>query len=181
VAHDLPYDSSRPADRQERYRKVAADWASLFDPAVGWIANASNFCALLHAGFGWWWVGFYRVRYSDQTLVLGPFQGPVACTTITKGKGVCGTAWVRNEPLIVPDVDQFPGHIACSSLSRSELVIPLHAMGHVVAVLDLDSLEINDFTDQDIEALRPMLQLLQSAWPAAPGEGSPASGEGSRD
>jgi len=172
MAHDLHYDLTPNIDRAERYPQIARDWSSLFDPHAGWTANASNFCALLRAGFGWWWVGFYRVSWADQMLELGPFQGPVACTRIPKGKGVCGRAWELDEPLVVPDVEQFPGHIACSSLSRSELVIPLHAKGQVVAVLDLDSLEINDFSDLDINALRPMLQVLQSAWPASPGEGS---------
>ncbi|MFM7747683.1 MAG: GAF domain-containing protein, partial [Bacteroidota bacterium] len=108
--------------------------------------------------------GFYRVRNEDSTLVLGPFQGPVACTRIPKGKGVCGTAWERNQPLVVPDVEQFPGHIACSSLSQSELVIPVHANGEVVGVLDLDSVKLNDFGPQDLESLIPMLDLLQSVW-----------------
>ncbi|MBM3936073.1 MAG: GAF domain-containing protein [Sphingomonadales bacterium] len=173
MSYDLNYDQTQPLDRVARYRQMAVDWASLFDPNAGWTANAANFCALLVAGFGWWWVGFYRVRRGDQTLVLGPFQGTVACTTIPKGKGVCGTAWERDEPLMVPDVDQFSGHIACSSLSRSELVIPLHSMGEVVAVLDLDSVEINDFGHEDIEALIPMLQLLQSAWTTSSGEEFP--------
>lgn len=102
----------------------------------------------------------------------------MACTTIAKGKGVCGTAWDRNQAVVVPDVDQFPGHIACSSLSRSELVIPLHANGHVVAVLDVDSLQINDFSDMDIEALRPMLQVLQSAWRGCGDDGRRAEDSG---
>jgi GAF domain-containing protein len=169
MVHDLTYDPPRPLNRSERYRQISRDWDYLFDPKVDWTANAANFCALLRAGFGWWWVGFYRVRHRDQTLVLGPFQGPVACTIIPKGKGVCGAAWERNEPLIVPDVDLFPGHIACSSLSRSELVIPLHALVNgiheVVAVLDLDSKEISDFAQEDIHELRPMIHLLQSVWP----------------
>ncbi len=165
MAHNLQYDLNEPLNRAERYPQIAHDWASLFDTNAGWTANAANFCALLTAGFGWWWVGFYRVRSADSTLILGPFQGPVACTTIAKGRGVCGTAWDRDLPMIVPDVDQFPGHIACSSSSRSELVIPLHAMGEVVAVLDLDSVRLNDFGPQDLEALLPMLELLQSAWP----------------
>ncbi|MBM3446903.1 MAG: GAF domain-containing protein [Bacteroidetes bacterium] len=165
MAHDLYYEITPTINRAERYPQIARDWSSLFDPLAGWTANAANLCALLTAGFGWWWVGFYRVRNEDSTLVLGPFQGPVACTRIPKGKGVCGTAWERNQPLVVPDVEQFPGHIACSSLSRSELVIPVHANGEVVGVLDLDSVKLNDFGPQDLEALIPMLNLLQSVWP----------------
>ena len=165
MAHDLHYELSPTINREERYSQIARDWYSLFDPLVGWTANAANFCALLTAGFGWWWVGFYRVRKEDSALILGPFQGPVACTRIPKGKGVCGTAWESNQPMVVPDVDQFPGHIACSSLSRSELVIPVHANGEVVGVLDLDSVKLNDFGPLDLEALTPMLDLLQSVWP----------------
>ena len=111
-------------------------------------ANMSNVAAVLHMTFGFWWTGFYRV--SGDELVLGPFQGPVACTRIGFGRGVCGTAWKEAKTVIVPDVEKFPGHIACSSESRSEIVVPVMASGRVVAVLDIDSIDYAafDMTDQ---------------------------------
>lgn len=116
------------------------------------IANLSNITAALRETFGFFWIGFYLVKGDE--LVLGPFQGPIACTRIRKGKGVCGSAWEQKETLIVPDVDLFPGHIACSSLSRSEIVVPLvDSAGNVWAVLDVDSTELNEFGEVDKEAL----------------------------
>lgn len=164
MAHDLPYDGKRPQERSQRYADLWRDWEALKDPAAGWLANAANLVALLHQGLGFWWTGFYVFRESDQTLVLGPFQGPVACTRIAMGRGVCGASLVRKEPVIVPDVDAFPGHIACSSLSRSELVMPLWHGGLVVGVLDLDSQELGDFGEADVKALQPFLDSLQEFW-----------------
>jgi L-methionine (R)-S-oxide reductase len=126
------------------------------------VANMANVAAALHQAFGWHWVGFYRVV--GEELVLGPFQGPVACTRIPKGKGVCGTAWSSNSTIVVPDVEQFPGHIACSALSRSEIVVPVRsADGRVIAVLDVDSTVLNDFTNIDGEGLEDVCSLLENA------------------
>ena len=127
------------------------------------IANMANVSAILKEAFGFWWVGFYIVKATDagEELVLGPFQGPLACTRIKKGRGVCGTAWDREETIIVPDVEQFPGHIACSSLSRSEIVVPVFSpCGNVMAVLDIDSEHLATFDVTDKEWLEKMLQNL---------------------
>ena len=130
------------------------------------IANMANVSAILKEAFGFWWVGFYIVKATDagEELVLGPFQGPLACTRIKKGRGVCGTAWVREETIIVPDVEQFPGHIACSSLSRSEIVVPVFAPGgNVMAVLDIDSEHLATFDVTDKEWLEKMLTQIKFA------------------
>lgn len=136
------------------YRQVEAIVSKESDP----IANMANVAALLHESFGWWWTGFYRV--DGGTLVLGPFQGPVACTRITFGRGVCGTAWERRETIVVPDVEQFPGHIACSALSRSEIVVPVFKDGEVVGVLDIDSKELSAFDRRDAFWLEKIVALL---------------------
>jgi len=122
------------------------------------IANMANVAAALKEQFGWLWVGFYLVK--NDELVLGPFQGPVACTRIQKGRGVCGKAWEQAETLIVPDVEQFPGHIACSSLSKSEIVIPIFVNGIVVGVLDVDSVELSAFDATDQLYLEEVVGLL---------------------
>ena len=130
------------------------------------IANMANVSAILKEAFGFWWVGFYIVKATDagEELVLGPFQGPLACTRIKKGRGVCGTAWDREETIIVPDVEQFPGHIACSSLSRSEIVVPVFAPGgNVMAVLDIDSEHLATFDVTDKEWLEKMLSQIKFA------------------
>lgn len=124
------------------------------------IANMANMAALLHEEFGFWWTGFYRVEQESDQLVLGPFQGPVACTRISFGKGVCGTAWERAETVIVPDVHQFPGHIACSSASNSEIVVPVFQGKKVIAVLDIDSTEFNTFDQTDKEWLEKIVTLI---------------------
>ncbi len=111
------------------------------------VANMANVAAMIHETFRFWWTGFYRVI--DDQLVLGPFQGPLACTRIRRGRGVCGTAWAEGQTQVVPDVDQFPGHIACSSASRSEIVVPLWRDGQVIGVLDIDSADLNTFDDVD--------------------------------
>ena len=130
------------------------------------IANMANVSAILKEAFGFWWVGFYIVKATDagEELVLGPFQGPLACTRIKKGRGVCGTAWDKGETIIVPDVEQFPGHIACSSLSRSEIVVPVFAPGgNVMAVLDIDSEHLATFDVTDKEWLEKMLSQIKFA------------------
>ena len=123
------------------------------------IARMSNMAALLHFEFGFWWTGFYRVVSADE-LVLGPFQGPVACTRIKKGRGVCGTSWREERTLVVPDVEQFPGHIACSSESRSEIVVPCRKCGQIVAVLDIDSKELATFDEIDRDYLEQIVSML---------------------
>jgi len=119
------------------------------------IANLGNVAAALKEQFGWFWVGFYLVK--EDELVLGPFQGPVACTRIRKGKGVCGTSWEQAQTIIVPDVEKFPGHIACSSLSRSEIVVPLLRNGEVIGVLDVDSADYNQFDETDQKYLEQIV------------------------
>ena len=123
------------------------------------IANMANIAAMLHATFGFWWTGFYRVV--GKELVLGPFQGPLACSRIAYGRGVCGTAWKEQRTQVVPDVEQFPGHIACSSASKSEIVVPLFKEGKVVAVLDIDSEQFATFDDTDKLWLERIVELLQ--------------------
>lgn len=122
------------------------------------IANMANVASMIHETFGFWWTGFYRVI--DDQLVLGPFQGPMACTRIRRGRGVCGTAWSEGQTQVVPDVDQFPGHIACSSASRSEIVVPLWRDGQVIGVLDIDSAELNTFDDVDRLWLEKVAAIL---------------------
>ena len=131
---------------------------SLLEGETDMTANMANICALLHREFGFWWTGFYIVR--DNQLVLGPFQGPVACTRIGFGKGVCGTSWERKETIVVPDVHEFPGHIACSSLSQSEIVVPMFRNDEVYAVLDIDSKNLSTFDEIDKDWLERIVTLL---------------------
>lgn len=133
--------------KEERYQALIPQIKALMSGETDAIANLGNCCAALKDVFGFFWVGFYLVK--NEGLVLGPFQGPVACTRIAKGKGVCGACWASERSIIVPDVDAFPGHIACSSLSKSEIVIPLLHNGKVVAVLDVDSDELAAFDQTD--------------------------------
>ena len=133
--------------KEELYQNLFPQIKSIVEDEKDTIANMANISACLYETFRFWWVGFYRV-VGDE-LVLGPFQGPVACTRIRKGRGVCGTSWQREETIIVPDVDQFPGHIACSSASRSEIVVPVFHNGKVTAVLDIDSELLNTFDNTD--------------------------------
>lgn len=121
-------------------------------------ANMANLSAMIHREFGFWWTGFYRV--CNEELVLGPFQGPIACTRIAYGKGVCGTAWKRQETIVVPDVEEFPGHIACSSESRSEIVVPVWRDDKVIAVLDIDSEKLGTFDETDKVWLEKIVRLL---------------------
>ena len=145
--------------KAQQYDLLALQLKALLEGETDPVAKMANMAAVLHAEFGFWWTGFYRV--SGEELILGPFQGPVACMHIPFGKGVCGTAWARNGTVVVPDVEQFPGHIACSSASRSEIVVPVHdPHGAVVAVLDIDSDRLGTFDDVDKEALERLVKLL---------------------
>ena len=144
--------------KTEQYRALLPQIKALVEGESDRVANLANIVAALHQQFGWLWVGFYLVK--DGELVVGPFQGPVACTRISKGRGVCGTSWKEARTLIVPDVEKFPGHIACSSLSRSEIVVPVFERGEVVGVLDADSAELNEFDDDD----RRWLEELVGDW-----------------
>ena len=137
--------------KEERYATLLPQLQSLVEGESDMIANMANVAACLMDTFHFWWVGFYRVI--DEVLVLGPFQGPLACTRIKRGKGVCGTAWDKAETIVVADVDKFPGHIACSSLSRSEIVVPIIKDDEVIAVLDIDSEHLNTFDAIDKEWL----------------------------
>ena len=141
------------------YDLVLRQLEALLEGETDPIAKMANVAAVLHESFGFWWTGFYRVI--GEGLILGPFQGPVACMHIPFGRGVCGTAWKRNETVVVPDVEAFPGHIACSSASRSEIVVPVHgADGTVVAVLDIDSDRLGTFDEVDAKALGQIVCLL---------------------
>lgn len=152
------------ADRATRYQELLPQLSALIESESDLIANLANTAAVLREAFGFFWVGFYLVK-SDE-LVLGPFQGPLACTRIRKGKGVCGSSWEHAQTLLVPDVDAFPGHIACSSASRSEIVVPVLVNKNVVAVLDVDSDQLNDFSETDQRYLEELCALLAKNWPA---------------
>lgn len=157
MAEDLYVSGGTKA---ERYTVLFPQVESLLHSETDEVANLANMAAALKETFGFFWVGFYRV--SGDELVLGPFQGPVACTRIHKGRGVCGTAWQEARTLVVPDVDAFPGHIACSSLSRSEIVVPLtDDAGKVWGVLDVDSNELNAFDEVDARFLEDVGRLLR--------------------
>ena len=145
-------------NKNERYSVLYSQIRSLLDSESDLIANMANVSSMIHRTFGFWWTGFYIVK--DGQLVLGPFQGPLACTRINYGKGVCGTSWERKMTVIVPDVELFPGHIACSSLSRSEIVVPIFRGDDVYAVLDIDSKELSTFDETDKEWLEKITKLL---------------------
>ena len=144
--------------KEEQYESLLPQIKALIEGETDLIANLANLVAALKEQFNWLWVGFYLVK--NDELVLGPFQGPVACTRIKKGKGVCGTSWAMAETLIVPDVEKFPGHIACSSLSRSEIVIPIIRNDKVVAVLDADSIQLNQYDNTDQKYLQQIIDLI---------------------
>lgn len=133
--------------KQQAYEALLPQIKAVLEGETDTIARMANVAAMLHETFGFWWTGFYRVL--GEQLVLGPFQGPLACMRIAYGRGVCGTAWQRGESIVVPDVEQFPGHIACSAQSRSEIVVPLIREGRVVAVLDIDSAQLATFDQTD--------------------------------
>lgn len=144
--------------REEQYIALVPQVKGLLEGETNLVANLANIAAALKEQFGWFWVGFYLV--SGNELVLGPFQGPVACTRIKKGRGVCGSSWEQEKTLIVPDVEKFPGHIACSSLSRSEIVVPLSKGGVIYGVLDVDSELLDQFTITDQYYLEIILALI---------------------
>ncbi len=145
--------------KAERYETLTLQLKPLVESEADVIANMANISAALKEVFGFFWVGFYIVR--EQQLVLGPFQGPVACTRIRYGKGVCGTAWKEQQPILVPDVDEFPGHIACCSLSKSEIVVPVFHHGKIAAVLDVDSEFLNHFDETDEKYLSEIAGWLK--------------------
>ncbi|MGN6418469.1 MAG: GAF domain-containing protein [Pseudobacter sp.] len=147
--------------KEEQYQALLPQIRGLLEGEADLIANLANIAGALKEQFGWLWVGFYIVR--EEELVLGPFQGPVACTRIRYGKGVCGTSWKEAATLIVPDVEQFPGHIACSSLSKSEIVVPVIRDKIVKAVLDVDSTALNEFDAIDQRYLEAIIALI--SWP----------------
>lgn len=144
--------------KEEQYQALVPQIKGLLTGEDDLIANMANVVAALKEQFGWFWVGFYVVKNGE--LVLAPFQGPVACTRIQKGRGVCGTSWQEASILIVPDVEKFPGHIACSSLSRSEIVVPVKRNDEVVAVLDVDSDALDAFDDTDKRYLEEIVMLI---------------------
>jgi GAF domain-containing protein len=146
--------------KQAKYEALLPQIFALTESESSWIANLANTSAALKETFEFFWVGFYLVD-GDQ-LVLGPFQGPVACTRIAFGKGVCGASWSQERAILVPDVDAFPGHIACSSLSRSEVVLPLMKEGEVIGVLDVDSDQLNEFDEVDVKFLTELCTWLVS-------------------
>lgn len=151
--------------KTENYQLLVEQIQSLIEGESDAVAVMANVAAAIHEAMGFWWTGFYRVMpkagSDDNELVLGPFQGPVACMHIPFGKGVCGTAWERRQTIVVPDVELFPGHIACSSLSRSEIVVPvIAASGEVVAVLDIDSRELSTFDDTDSQYLETICSYI---------------------
>lgn len=144
--------------KEENYLNILSQIEALVYQENDLIANMANIAAILKAQFNWLWVGFYIVKNNE--LVLGPFQGPIACTRITKGRGVCGTCWQEQKTIIVPDVEKFPGHIACSSISKSEIVVPISKEGEIVAVLDVDSDFINTFDETDKRFLEKIVPLV---------------------
>jgi len=149
--------------KEEKYQLLLQQVEALAQGEDDMVSLMANVSAAIHQEMGFFWTGFYRVV--GQELRLGPFQGPVACTRIGYGRGVCGTAWQRRATIVVPDVEQFPGHIACSSLSRSEIVVPVsNDKGDIVAVLDIDSTELNTFDDTDAQCLERICKVFEGVW-----------------
>ena len=144
--------------KEEQYEALIPQIAALVEGENDFVANLANIAAALKEQFQWLWVGFYIVK--ENELVVGPFQGPPACTRIKKGRGVCGTCWAENRTIIVPDVEKFPGHIACSSLSRSEIVIPLRKDNEFVGLLDVDSAQLSAFDNTDQQCLEQIVTLI---------------------
>lgn len=159
MAEDL---SIIKGDKQEQYKSLIPQIKALLEGETDLVANLANIAAALKEQFGWFWVGFYWVK--NDELVLGPFQGPVACTRIRKGRGVCGTSWAEAKTLIVPDVEKFPGHIACSSLSKSEIVVPVIRNGTVLGVLDVDASELDQFDEVDQRYLEEIVGFVNGEW-----------------
>ena len=158
-APDTGKEDASAKIKKDKYDLAYKQVEALVEGEEDTIAIMSNVAAILHNTFGFWWTGFYIVR--GDVLVLGPFQGPVACSRIPFGRGVCGTAWQRKESIVVPDVEEFPGHIACSSQSRSEIVVPIFRNEEVIAVLDIDSRKLNAFDEIDREGLERIMGLIQ--------------------
>ena len=151
------------SEKEQKYGQLIKEAAALLDGESDLVANMANLAALIHETMGFWWTGFYIVRTDKdgkEQLFLGPFQGPIACTRIAFGRGVCGTSWQRRETVVVPDVEKFPGHIACSSQSRSEIVVPVFNDNKVSAVLDIDSRYLNTFDETDAHYLEQIVKLL---------------------
>jgi GAF domain-containing protein len=155
MAEDL---NIQTGTKQEQYEALIPQIAGLLQGENNLIANLANISAALKEQFNWWWVGFYWIH--EDELVLGPFQGPVACTRIKKGRGVCGSAWEKGATIIVDDVEKFPGHIACSSASKSEIVLPVFDKGNIVGVLDVDSAHLSDFDEIDQLYLEKIVGLI---------------------
>ncbi|MBW0176811.1 GAF domain-containing protein [Sediminibacterium sp.] len=159
MAEDL---SIIKGDKEAQYVSLIPQIKALLEGETDLVANLANIAAALKEQFGWFWVGFYWVK--NDELVLGPFQGPVACTRIRKRRGVCGTSWAEAKTLIVPDVEKFPGHIACSSLSKSEIVVPIIRNGEVLGVLDVDASELDQFDEVDQRYLEEIVKLVSGEW-----------------
>src|SRR5215204_7698956 len=155
MAEDL---SISKGTKQEQYEALLPQLKGLLEGETDLVANLANITGALKEQFNWLWIGFYLVKGDE--LVLGPFQGPVACTRIRKGRGVCGSSWARAETLIVPDVEKFPGHIACSSASRSEIVVPMIRNNKVIGVLDADSINLKQYDDIDQKYLQQIIELI---------------------
>ncbi|MFW1908634.1 GAF domain-containing protein [Acinetobacter ursingii] len=151
--------SLQQGNKAEQYQSLIPQIQAIVADESDVIANLANICAALKQQFNWFWIGFYLVK--DNELVLGPFQGPIACTRIAKGRGVCGTAWQQQNVMIVPDVEQFPGHIACSSDSKSEIVLPVMKQNKCVAVLDIDSDTLDSFDEVDAEYLKHIVAIVE--------------------
>lgn len=156
MAEDLIIN--RNSDKQAQYQSLIPQIKALIDTETDLVANLANIAAALKEQFQWFWIGFYLVKGDE--LVLGPFQGPVACTRIKKGRGVCGASWQQNKTLIVPDVEAFPGHIACASASKSEIVLPLYRKNEIIGVLDVDSEYLAHFDDVDGIYLEQIINFL---------------------
>lgn len=157
MAEELIIDNQ--ATKEEKYQSLIPQIEALVTGEPDLTANLANIASALKYGMGFFWVGFYLVK--DDELVLGPFQGPIACTRIRKGKGVCGTSWVKAETVLVPNVDEFPGHIACSSDSKSEIVLPAFKDGEVALILDVDSDQLNDFDSVDQQYLERLMRIVE--------------------
>jgi L-methionine (R)-S-oxide reductase len=158
MAEDLTI--TKTGTKEEQYISLIPQIEALLYGETDLVANLANVCAALKEQFGWFWVGFYLIK--NDELVLGPFQGPVACTRIKKGKGVCGTSWEREETIIVPNVDEFPGHIACASASKSEIVLPLYNDKNIIGVLDVDSEYLAHFDEIDAKYLNQIVSLIHA-------------------
>ena len=160
MAESLIIDSG---SKEDKYRTLLPQIAAVTQHEPDPIANMANVAAMIHSTFRFWWTGFYRVSNDGATLVLGPLQGPLACTRIPKGRGVCGTAWLEQSTQVVGNVELFPGHIACSSSSKSEIVVPVKAGDRIVAVLDIDSEHLDTFDDTDRAWLEQIAELIAPA------------------